>query len=103
MWSAAAPSRWTRDDGSPAIFVARNGTLIGEIALIIEDHASRHRHRARAVLGHALSRELMRRVLEEFPEAAVAMKDILIEELGRLTDGLEGVRQSLLAIDGGKE
>ena len=41
----------------------------------------------------------MRRVLEEFPDAAAAMQDALIEELAHLTRGLEEVRLNLLAID----
>jgi CRP-like cAMP-binding protein len=43
---------------------------------------------------------LMRRVLEEFPDAAAAMHDAMAEELDRLTEGLEKVRQQLIAIDG---
>jgi hypothetical protein len=42
----------------------------------------------------------MRRVLQEFPDAAAAMQDAMAEELARLTQGLEGVRQQLIAIDG---
>ena len=42
----------------------------------------------------------MRRVLEEFPAAAAAMQDAMADELTRLTEGLERVRQQLLAIDG---
>ena len=42
----------------------------------------------------------MRRVLEEFPDAAAAIQDAMAEELARLTEGLERVRQQLIAIDG---
>jgi hypothetical protein len=42
----------------------------------------------------------MRRVLEEFPDAAAAIHDAMADELTRLTEGLERVRQQLLAIDG---
>jgi hypothetical protein len=41
----------------------------------------------------------MRRVLEEFPDAAAAIHEAMAEELTRLTEGLERVRQQLLAID----
>jgi hypothetical protein len=44
---------------------------------------------------------LMRRVLEEFPDAAAAIQEAMAEELTRLTEGLERVRQQLIAIDGG--
>jgi hypothetical protein len=43
---------------------------------------------------------LMRRVLEEFPDAAAAIQETMAEELTRLTEGLERVRQQLIAIDG---
>ena len=42
----------------------------------------------------------MRRVLEEFPEAAAAMQEAMDEGLARLNQSLEQVRQQLLAIDG---
>ena len=41
----------------------------------------------------------MRRVLEEFPDAAAAMHEAMADELARLTDGLERVRRQLIAID----
>jgi CRP-like cAMP-binding protein len=47
-----------------------------------------------------ISPSLMRRVLEEFPGAAEAMRHALVEELGQLSRGLEQVRKQLLAIDG---
>ena len=39
-------------------------------------------------------------LLEEFPDAAAAIQDAMAEELARLTEGLERVRQQLIAIDG---
>ena len=47
-----------------------------------------------------VSPSLMRRVLEEFPDAAAAMQDAMAEELSSLTRGLEEVRRKLMAIDG---
>jgi hypothetical protein len=41
----------------------------------------------------------VRRVLEEFPDAAAAMHQAMADELARLTDSLERVRQKLIAID----
>jgi CRP-like cAMP-binding protein len=49
-----------------------------------------------------IPRNLMRRVLEEFPAAAAAMQDLLAGDLAELTDGLERVRRALVAIDGGE-
>jgi hypothetical protein len=45
----------------------------------------------------------MRRVLEEFPSAAAAMHQAMTDELSRLSQGLEQVRQRIIAIDGGVE
>jgi CRP-like cAMP-binding protein len=88
-----------RDDGSPATHLAGPACLIGQTALF-----TRIRRAATATAREPsgvirISPSLMRRVLEEFPAAAVAMRDILQEELGQLVQGLEGVRDTLVAID----
>jgi CRP-like cAMP-binding protein len=88
------------EDGSPAAFVAGPGALIGQAALFtrISRPAT-----AKAQEGSTVIRvtpSLMRRVLEEFPDAAAAMQDVMAEDLTRLTQGLEQVRQKLIAIDG---
>ena len=87
------------DDGSPAAFIATPGAVIGRTALFtrIERPATATAREPSAVMR--VSPSLMRRVLEEFPSAAVAMQAAMTEELGVLTRGLEGVRQKLMAID----
>lgn len=87
------------DDGA-ADFVAGPGALIGQAALFtrIERPATATAREASTVIR--VSPSLMRRVLEEFPAAAVAMHEAMTQELVRLTDGLEQVRQQLIAIDG---
>jgi CRP-like cAMP-binding protein len=88
-----------RDDGSPATFVARRSALIGQSALFtrIERTATATAIEPSTVIR--VSPSLMRRVLEEFPDSAAAMRALMAEELTRLTDGLEQVRQQLLRID----
>jgi len=88
-----------RDDGSPATFVAGPSALIGRAALFtrIERPATASAREPSTVIR--ISPSLMRRVLEEFPQAAAAMQAAMAEDLLRLTDGLEGVRQQLLQID----
>ena len=85
--------------GSPDAFVAGPGSLIGQTALFsrIERPATAVAREASTVIR--ISPSLMRRVLEEFPSAATAMRDAMAEELGRLSEGLEQVRRQLLAID----
>ena len=90
------------DDGSPAVFVAGTGALIGQAALFarIERRATATAQEPSTIVR--VTPSLMRRVLEEFPDAAAAIHDAMAEELTRLTEGLERVRQQLLAIDGGE-
>jgi CRP-like cAMP-binding protein len=90
-----------RDDGSPAALIAGPGSLIGQAALF-----ARIRRAATATAREPstvirISPSLMKRVLEEFPSAAIAMHDLMAEELSRLTDGLAEVRNRLVSIDSG--
>ncbi|MGO4387774.1 cyclic nucleotide-binding domain-containing protein [Microvirga sp. 2YAF29] len=88
------------EDGSPAAFTAGPSALIGQAALFtrIARPATATATEASTVIR--VTPSLMRRVLEEFPDAAAAMQDAMAEELDRLSQGLEGVRQKLIAIDG---
>ena len=88
------------EDGLSADFVAGPGSLIGQAALFtrISRPATATAQEASAVIR--VTPSLMRRVLEEFPAAAAAMQHAMAEELARLTQGLERVRQKLIAIDG---
>jgi CRP-like cAMP-binding protein len=88
-----------RDDGAAAAYVAGPGAVIGQAALFarVARPATATVQEPSAVIR--VSPNLMRRVLEEFPDAAAAMEDTLSKELARLTQGLEGVRQRLMAID----
>ncbi|MBB4038934.1 CRP-like cAMP-binding protein [Microvirga flocculans] len=89
-----------RDDGSPAAFIAGPGSLIGQAALFarIERRATATAREPSTIIR--VTPSLMRRVLEEFPAAAAAIHDVMAEDLVRLTEGLERVRQQLIAIDG---
>lgn len=88
------------EDGSPAAFVAGPGALVGQAALFarIERRATATAQEPSTIVR--VTPSLMRRVLEEFPDAAAAIHDAMADELTRLTEGLERVRQQLLAIDG---
>lgn len=88
------------EDGSPAVFVAGPGALVGQAALFarVERRATATAQEPSTIIR--VTPSLMRRVLEEFPDAAAAIHEVMAEELTRLTEGLERVRQQLLAIDG---
>ena len=91
------------EGGSPETFLAGPGALIGQAALFarIERRATATAREPSAIIR--VSPSLMRRVLEEFPDAAAAIHDAMAEELSRLAEGLERVRQQLIAIDGESE
>ena len=88
------------DDGSPAAFMAGTGALIGQAALFarIERRATATAQEPSAIIR--VTPSLMRRVLEEFPDAAAAIHEAMAEERPRLTEGLERVRKKPMAIDG---
>jgi CRP-like cAMP-binding protein len=87
------------EDVASAPFVAGPGSLIGQAALFatVDRPATAIALEPAAVLR--VSPNLMRRVLEEFPAAAFAIQELLAGELAQLTQGLERVRQTLVAID----
>ena len=89
----------TQRDGGAPDFVAGPGAVIGRTALFarVTRPATATARELSTVLR--VSPSLMRRVLEEFPAAAEAMRDVMEDELVHLTRGLEGVRQRLVAID----
>jgi CRP-like cAMP-binding protein len=87
------------DNGAPTPYLARAGTLIGEIALIVETARP-----ATAIVREAgtllrLTRANFRRVLEEYPEAAIALRDELAARMGGLAGQLGRIRRTLLALD----
>jgi CRP-like cAMP-binding protein len=87
------------DDGSPAAFIAGPGALIGQAALftrVVRPATAMAREPSTVI---RVTPSLVRRVLEEFPDAAAAMHQAMADELARLTDSLERVRQKLIAID----
>jgi CRP-like cAMP-binding protein len=88
------------ENGAASAFVATSGDLIGQVALFtrIERPATATARETSTVIR--VSPSLMRRVLEEFPGTAEAMRDAMAADLDRLTEGLEQVRWQLLAIDG---
>jgi CRP-like cAMP-binding protein len=87
-------------EGAPPAFVAEAGAVIGQAALFTRLTRSATATALAPSTVIRVSPSLMRRVLEEFPAGAAALRDIMEDELARLTQGLEGVRQRLLAIGG---
>ena len=88
-----------REDGSAVAFVAEPGALIGQTALFLRGlrPATATAREASAVMR--ISPTLVRRVLEEYPQAAGILHQALIQDLVSLSSGLERVRQQLIAIE----
>ena len=93
----------SREDGSPAAFVAEPGALIGQSALFLRNPrpATATAREASGVMR--VSPTLVRRVLEEYPRAAGILHQALMKDLVNLSGGLERVRQQLIGIDEKKE
>ncbi|MDJ1158700.1 cyclic nucleotide-binding domain-containing protein [Chelatococcus sp. SYSU_G07232] len=88
-----------RDDGSPAGYVAGPGTLIGELALIVRTDRPATAIAREPSTVMKLTRNVVHRVLGEFPEAAVALRRVMAERLSTMTHDLARVRGALMAID----
>jgi CRP-like cAMP-binding protein len=83
-------------------FVAGPGAVIGQIALFTRSNRSATATADEPSAALRVSPTLMRRVLQEFPNAASALHDALAIDLATLSGGLARVRRSLLAIDASK-
>ena len=88
-----------RDDGSPATYVAEAGALIGQTALFLRGTRPATAVAREPSLVMRISPTLMRRVLEEFPQAAGTLHEAMVRDLIGLSGGIMRVRQQLLAID----
>lgn len=85
--------------GTDDLALAGPGSLIGQVALFlrIKRPASAVARELTNVLR--ISPTLMRRVLEEFPAAAVAVRDAVAEDLEGLGDELDRVHALFAALD----
>jgi CRP-like cAMP-binding protein len=87
------------DDGSPTPHLAGPGTLIGELALIIETARP-----ATAIVREPASmlkvtRRVFRKVLEEYPDAANALRHDLAARMGALAGRMGRIRTRLMDLD----
>jgi len=84
------------DGGAPAAQIARVDDLIGETALItlVERPVTAVAREPSTVLK--VSRKLFHRVLQEFPESAVRLREALSERLVSFTRELDQVRRRAL-------
>ena len=89
--------------GGTLAFVAGPGSLVGQAALFARIQRPATATAREPSVTIRITPGLMRRVLEEFPNAAAALQEAMADELDRLSEGLERVRQQLIAIDGGEE
>lgn len=76
---------------------AGRAALIGQMALFVRGERPGEARAAEPSTVLRITPALMRRVLEEFPDAAAAIHDALAADLADLSDGLERVRGLLSA------
>lgn len=84
-------------EGSEAVTVAGRGALIGRISLFVRMKrpvSAMARERSEVL---RISPTMMKRMLEEFPAAAVAIRDALADDLAGLSDGLDQAHRLLAA------
>ncbi len=89
-----------RGDGRREVAVAGPGALIGELALLCPTTRPVTAVTIEPTELMAVSRRLLRRVLEEYPDMAERLRLALSERLRRMTSELGKTRERLLAIDG---
>lgn len=88
-----------RDDGSPTDYVVGPGVLIGELALFAETKRPATAIARESSSVTKLPRSVLRRVLVEFPDAAVHLRAVFAERLTGIAGDLAAVRRSLLSIE----
>ncbi|MBX9933879.1 MAG: Crp/Fnr family transcriptional regulator [Methylobacterium sp.] len=84
-------------DGEP-VTIGRSG-LIGQLALFLREARPTEARAKTAAEVMRISPTLMRRVLEEFPDAAEAIRATLADDLAAFVASLDGVRSKLDAIE----
>jgi CRP-like cAMP-binding protein len=89
----------SREDGSPASYVAGEGTLLGETAMLVETTRAATAVAREPSSVMKLTREVVLRVLSEFPDSALALRQAIAERLRDVTGELSRVRVALMAID----
>ncbi|MEA1831173.1 cyclic nucleotide-binding domain-containing protein [Methylobacterium durans] len=77
---------------------AGRSALIGQLALFLRGERPSDARATAPAEVMRITPTLMRRVLEEFPDAAAAIEDTLAEDLAGLVQGLDQVRRLLDAV-----
>lgn len=82
-----------------ASYLARPGTLIGELALLIETRHPANAHAAEPSEALLVPRSLFRRVITEYPSSAVGIRGALASRMIAHVRELQRARALLLSID----
>jgi CRP-like cAMP-binding protein len=89
----------TSKEGSDAVMVAERGALVGRTALFLRTKrpvSAMARERTEVL---RISPTLMKRMLEEFPGAALAIREALADDLAELSADLALAHRSLADVD----
>jgi len=88
-------------DGGPDIRTeAGPGDLLDEMAMYVDTERTVRAEAAETVTVMVLTRDMVRRVLVEFPASAAAVRDALSDRLDRLSGEIGRIGQRLARLDG---
>lgn len=89
-----------RDGATEEVAVAGPGALIGELALLCPTTRPVTAEIIEPTELYAITRRLLRRVLQEYPDMAERMRSALSLRLRTMMDELGHTRERLMSIDG---
>jgi CRP-like cAMP-binding protein len=89
----------TTDSGLVEKGTAGPGALIGELALLCPTTRPATAETVESSRFLSISRRMLRRVLEEYPEMAERLRRVLSDRLAEITSELQRTRRTLLAMD----
>ncbi|PSC04781.1 cyclic nucleotide-binding protein [Alsobacter soli] len=75
------------------------GALIGELAMIVDTERPATALAAETTTVLRITRDMFRRVMQEFPESAAAMRDAIAEEARATAGKLSAIGYRLAAVD----
>ncbi|MEJ1159769.1 cyclic nucleotide-binding domain-containing protein [Prosthecomicrobium sp. N25] len=91
--------RHDREDGPATVLTAGPGTLLGELALLVETRRPATAVAAGRAVTLLITRRMFRRVLEEYPDVTLTLQQRVAERLTALGPNLGSLAARLEALD----
>ena len=90
-----------RDRSGPELYGP--GALLGELAMIVETERPATAVARQTTTALRVTRDMFSRVMQEFPESAMALRDAIARDAQETAGRLSGIRYRLLNIDRDEE